>query len=410
MLTYLAFVALMHTGAPVESPAVEVRFSQKDYLFARQARKPGSGLEGRSGYTDVMLHSFAIVNKTDEPVAVEEVFVELLQNGEVMQRTRIADSDIQGALAVVGACVSLGSPIFLDVPFGHRVLIRDGESVATSTQLGTNVGLIVNDVYLLVRGTPEWLRVTAVLKTPEGRFDVSNLIAVESRSAKNQYDFPLEGGNWYVFADGSLDSHHRFTQGTEFAIDITMLDEEGRAFRGAGRNWEDWYAYGKQVLAAARGRVVKVVSDSELDLALFSRQDGETMNQYWSRIGARQQRRFQAAGSDPLEVAGGNYLVIEHDHGEYSQYLHLAQGSVLVKEGDIVERGQPLASVGGTGELPWAHLHFQVTDAFNPDDLLAITTAHGIPVQFRDAVRDPLSMPPEPGMFVAVPKKGDGDE
>jgi len=41
---------------------------------------------------------------------------------------------------------------------------------------------------------------------------------------------------------------------------------------------------------------------------------------------------------------------------------HLKQGSVTVKVGDVVWRGQPLAAVGNSGHTNEPHLHLQVQD------------------------------------------------
>ncbi len=62
-----------------------------------------------------------------------------------------------------------------------------------------------------------------------------------------------------------------------------------------------------------------------------------------------------------------NYVVVDHGDGTSGLYLHLAQNSAVVKVGDLVEQGQPLAMSGETGLTcsddgsgPGPHLHFQV--------------------------------------------------
>ncbi|MDD5827209.1 MAG: M23 family metallopeptidase [Bacilli bacterium] len=63
----------------------------------------------------------------------------------------------------------------------------------------------------------------------------------------------------------------------------------------------------------------------------------------------------------------GNYILINHNAGNYyTQYMHLS--SILVKEGQVVSRGQKIATMGNTGEVyptpnsssPYSgtHLHF----------------------------------------------------
>ncbi len=61
----------------------------------------------------------------------------------------------------------------------------------------------------------------------------------------------------------------------------------------------------------------------------------------------------------------GNYITIDHGDGEYSHYAHLATGSFLVRTGQHVEPGQPLARAGNSGytfgQSGGYHLHVHVT-------------------------------------------------
>lgn len=61
------------------------------------------------------------------------------------------------------------------------------------------------------------------------------------------------------------------------------------------------------------------------------------------------------SGSTP---ATGNYVKIKHKTGLVSIYMHMARGSVTVKAGDQVRRGQRLGFMGNTGRSTGAHLHF----------------------------------------------------
>lgn len=69
----------------------------------------------------------------------------------------------------------------------------------------------------------------------------------------------------------------------------------------------------------------------------------------------------------------GNGVVISHADGWESQYCHLAQGSVAVRQGDRVARGAALGRIGLSGRTQFPHLHFTlrrdgvVIDPFAPD-------------------------------------------
>lgn len=56
----------------------------------------------------------------------------------------------------------------------------------------------------------------------------------------------------------------------------------------------------------------------------------------------------------------GNFVRILHDDGTMGVYLHLQQGSVRVREGQRVTRGQPIARSGNTGNSTGPHLHFVI--------------------------------------------------
>lgn len=59
----------------------------------------------------------------------------------------------------------------------------------------------------------------------------------------------------------------------------------------------------------------------------------------------------------PLTVRG-NATIIDHGWGVYSGFWH--QSQLLVNVGDVVELGQVIGLVGGTGRATGAHLHWEV--------------------------------------------------
>lgn len=60
-------------------------------------------------------------------------------------------------------------------------------------------------------------------------------------------------------------------------------------------------------------------------------------------------------------VAYGNAVIIVHDDGSfYSMYGHLIDGSIKVKLGEKVKRGQHIAKLGNTGNSSGPHLHFEM--------------------------------------------------
>lgn len=55
-----------------------------------------------------------------------------------------------------------------------------------------------------------------------------------------------------------------------------------------------------------------------------------------------------------------NFIQIMHPNNEVSDLVHLAKGSSLVKIGDKVKKGQPVAITGESGWMAEPHLHWFV--------------------------------------------------
>lgn len=56
----------------------------------------------------------------------------------------------------------------------------------------------------------------------------------------------------------------------------------------------------------------------------------------------------------------GNVVTIDHGDGWLGAYCHMRRGSITVKPGEAVKRGQAIGSVGYSGLAGFAHLHFEV--------------------------------------------------
>lgn len=60
-------------------------------------------------------------------------------------------------------------------------------------------------------------------------------------------------------------------------------------------------------------------------------------------------------GSDSQK---GNYILLNHDYGWSTMYMHLSQ--MEVKKGDSVTKGQRIGQIGSTGRSTGPHLHYEV--------------------------------------------------
>ena len=60
----------------------------------------------------------------------------------------------------------------------------------------------------------------------------------------------------------------------------------------------------------------------------------------------------------------GEIIMIDHGNGYYSEYAHMCPGCRYVKEGDVVEKGQPIGGMGTTGASTGIHLHFAIWNGY----------------------------------------------
>ncbi len=60
---------------------------------------------------------------------------------------------------------------------------------------------------------------------------------------------------------------------------------------------------------------------------------------------------------DDMFFSGGT-LIVDHGHGLSSSFLHLH--AILVKKGDRVRQGEPIAEIGATGRVTGPHLDWRM--------------------------------------------------
>ena len=170
-------------------------------------------------------------------------------------------------------------------------------------------------------------------------------VATVTTSEPMALDPPLRGGPWVAIYDPLLKGGHRTAIYTvagraripaRFAIDWIALPPGDALIPKATTRPPDWNGFGSEVLAVGDG----VISAAADDIADFTQPP------------------------IPLELASGNYVAIDLGSGRFALYEHLQRGSILVKAGDRVTRGQVIARLGASGSSSIGpHLHFHVSDA-----------------------------------------------
>lgn len=108
--------------------------------------------------------------------------------------------------------------------------------------------------------------------------------------------------------------------------------------------------------------------------------DRRTIRMHWGvDIGAPRGTSIYATADGVVSYTGwnGGYglcVDIAHGYGFKTRYAHCR--SIIVKKGDIVKRGQIIATVGNTGRTTCSHLHYEVmVSGIKVNPVLYIDTA-----------------------------------
>jgi murein DD-endopeptidase MepM/ murein hydrolase activator NlpD len=328
-------------------------------------------LESRRDLQSLLLQNAAIINQSQGPFDVKEIELELLQAGQVLDTKKLDTKAIQ-RFADRGAKVQ-SAGLLKEVPFQFcgDDLIAPNVKLA-GPKLDRDQALLVPQQVFAFNGTRDMLRVRVHGNVDGHATEFAGSIPIKSEFAKNTYIFPLRG-TWYVGYGASFHTGHRWVIPEEFALDIAKIGESGLSHKGDGTRFDDYYAYGADVLAAADGHVIKTENDQQQDPSAMQRPN-ETQEAYFARLQKEQGERL-AKG---LTAITGNYVMIDHGKNEYSLYAHLQPGSVRVHVGDEVKAGDVIGKVGSSGNSTEPHLHFHVCD--KPDPLMCA----GIPVNFSN--------------------------
>ena len=157
---------------------------------------------------------------------------------------------------------------------------------------------------------------------------------------------PFNGGIW-VAGDGPMNNaNHRrsifaidgHTYSPErFAIDWVKVGPNGDSRHDGTTKNENWWGWGEPVLAVADGEITEAVDQFP---------DNEP----------------KALPPVTLDNIGGNHVILKIAPDRFVTYAHLQRGSIKVRSGAHVHRGDVLALLGNSGNTTGAHLHLQVTD------------------------------------------------
>ena len=138
---------------------------------------------------------------------------------------------------------------------------------------------------------------------------------------------------WFVFWGGTEveKNYHVAYTNQKYAYDILMV-KDGTTLNGDPKKNESYYVFGKEIVAPCDGKVVQVITGVHDNIP------GEL---------------------NPGQLTG-NTVVLETANKEYILFAHLKQGSVAVKEGEEVKKGDLLGQCGNSGNTTEPHLHLSL--------------------------------------------------
>ncbi len=121
-----------------------------------------------------------------------------------------------------------------------------------------------------------------------------------------------------------------------YALDFVPAQPAGTRAPRRGAALNRFVCYGRPVLAPADGTVV-VAHGGARDWPAYTK------------------------GLDQ-----GNYVILEHAPGEYTEFRHLAARSVTVHVGDHLRRGEVVGRCGNSGNATTPHLHIGFLSSIDP--------------------------------------------
>jgi len=189
-------------------------------------------------------------------------------------------------------------------------------------------------------------------------------------------DFPLRGEGWVAVTSPAdrIPSHGTDMLGQRFAYDFIRTDERsGRHYHRAG--WlrtlvlgvptRECYAWGAPVHAPFDGTVIRAVD------GLPERGRVHPLREAFLAL-----RNALLFRPERLPQILGNHVIVQGSEF-VGAFVHLAPGSITVRQGESIEAGVVIGRVGHTGNSTTPHLHVQLMDGLDP------LVARGVPCAFR---------------------------
>ena len=243
---------------------------------------------------------------------------------------------------------------YSDTVLANMRLDPSGKAAKTGALPAGGFDVVFVWLELPANASPRSLRNVLVARAGTNEATVENTIPVHPAGDVPVLGPPLRGGPWVMAHGPANPNGHRRSVVTvngraavvqRYGVDYFKVDSAGHTFSGDSAKKSDYYGYGQDVLAVSDG-VIAVASDEV--------PENESPHPYKRAVPIN------------LKTIGGSYIMLDIGKAQYVFYAHLKPGSLRVKTGDKVRRGQVIGSLGLTGNTPSPHLHLHVGDTIEP--------------------------------------------
>lgn len=322
---------LLLSVVAVDSPDVSVSVLPQPALVAADS-------EGQSLNVDLIID-----NQTAEPLDVDEVQISVFDRAGKLVLRRFIDGN--------GTRPSIRTADVPDIrPGGKTLLFNPFQDFGRDIELHS----VRFDLKLSSKDGSRIYAETVVVNPVVYRGKARLILPVKGRMiVYDGHDFYAHHRRWDYTIPGIQQLGFR-TNFMRYSYDFVPVNADGDMSSGPEEKNESWFGFGMPVRAAADG-VIAAVLDTQPDDRTFN--------------------PATIATDGPMKI-WGNYLVIDHGHGEHSLYGHIRQGSSRVRAGQRVRRGDVIAAIGASGSSKFPHLHYELQTGVD-------TSSEGLPSSFE---------------------------
>lgn len=321
-----------------------------------------------------LLRALRLINTSSENILIQRIKFDVFQGSKKIRSISYFVDVIEDRIKELERikAISDGDPWRLKVFLGQETF-WNLNNLTFSRKLNPNqeVGWIKEHFQFTNSKNISHLEIKVIFSlenSPDAEYSEKLRIPIKIYNKVNDYILPLSG-TWLTVGLFTDRFKHRQMHSQEFAIDFIQYDENLKFPEDQKLQNTEFSFYQSEIKAIADGTILDtfdgVPENPTSGFIMFQDQNmrKELINKY---------------GYLPAFV--GNYIVIEHEHNEYSFYAHFSTNTIKVKKGDHVKQGQVIGLLGNSGNSSAPHLHFHLTN--NPDPFVG----RGLPCEFVNII------------------------